>query len=187
MTLLPQFAWLAQEPGPKMLSEVLKLYGVHEGLGAADNPEILAWVKEIADVSPAKKRGVADYRHDSIAWCGLFMAIVARRAGKDFPDYPLWARNWAGFGERAPEPMLGDVLIFDRVDEEGHHLGHVGEYVAEGTIERRGAQIKVYWVLSGNASNQVNIACAGRAAPAALRAPAVLQEGRAGKHPPRRR
>lgn len=86
------YAWLRDELGPKMITEALKLFGTLEAPGARDNPTILAWAKEV---------GQGDvYVHDSIAWCGLFMAVVAKRAGKPIPDKPLWALSWGEWGGR---------------------------------------------------------------------------------------
>lgn len=134
-----------------MLVEALKLFGVHEAPGAADNPIILAWRDEIAAISPDKARGVKDYVHDETAWCGLFMALVASRAGKSFPDAPLWALNWWSFGEPISDAaMLGDVLVFERHDNEGKLIGgHVGIYV--------GADDGAFHVLGGNEGDAVSI------------------------------
>lgn len=137
MALPAQYAWLANEPGPKMILEALKLFGTVEGAGARDNPTILAWAKEV---------GLADtYSRDSIPWCGLFMAVVAKRAGKEVVKSPLWALSWANFGE-PPEggPMLGDVLTFKR---DGG--GHVALYVGEDA--------SFYHVMGGNQSDKVCI------------------------------
>lgn len=143
--MLPaQYEWLRQEPGPKMILEGLKLYGTRETAGDGDNPVILEWAKEVAAVSDAHAKGVKDYRHDKIPWCGLFVAVVALRAGKDFPDFPLWARNWAGFGARAPVPGLGDVLVFTRGTG-----GHVALYVGEDDT--------AFHVLGGNQGDAVSI------------------------------
>lgn len=131
-----RYAWLDKEPGPKMLVEALKLYGTLEAPGARDNPVILAWA---AEVGLAKT-----YSHDSIPWCGLFMAVVAKRAGKSIPDSPLWALSWAEFGAPAKTPMLGDVLTFKR-----NGGGHVALYVGEDA----GA----YHCLGGNQSDSVCI------------------------------
>jgi uncharacterized protein (TIGR02594 family) len=119
-----------------MLLEALKLYGTKEQPGNSDNPEIIAWAAET---------GLSRvYSRDSIPWCGTFMAVVAHRAGKDFPDAPLWALNWAKFGVSVPKPMLGDVIVFKR--PEG---GHVALYVGED---------KAYWhVLGGNQSDAVTV------------------------------
>lgn len=137
MTLPTKYAWLAQEPAPQMLLKALDLYGVLERPGAADNPTILAWAAET---------GLGRvYTHDSVPWCGLFLAVVAKRAGKPVPDQPLWALNWAKWGEPSGQPMLGDVLVFVR---DGG--GHVGLYVGEDR--------QAYHVLGGNTGDAVSIA-----------------------------
>lgn len=137
MTLPAQYAWLSKETGPRMIVEALKLFGTVEAAGSKDNPIILAWAAEI---------GLAKtYSHDSIPWCGLFIGLVAKRAGKDVVDSPLWALSWADFGKPAAgAPMLGDVLAFKR---DGG--GHVALYVGEDA----GA----YHCLGGNQSDQVCI------------------------------
>lgn len=62
-TALPtKYKWLANEDGPLMLLEALKLYGTLEVAGSKSNPEILAWAKEL---------GLRDYTTDSIPWCRL--------------------------------------------------------------------------------------------------------------------
>lgn len=137
MPLPAQYAWLSKEAGPKMLVEALKLYGTLEAAGAKDNPTILGWAAEL---------GLSKtYSHDSIPWCGLFIGVVAKRAGKDVVDSPLWALSWAEFGKPADGgAMLGDVLTFKR---DGG--GHVALYVGEDA----GA----YHCLGGNQSDQVCI------------------------------
>jgi len=135
-TLPAAYAWLADEGAPRMLVEALALFGTVEGAGAADNPTILAWAKEV---------GVAaDYTHDEIPWCGLFMAVVAKRAGKVPPSDPLWALNWRNFGRSVAAPMLGDVLIKTRAGG-----GHVTMYVGEDA--------DTFHCLGGNQSDQVCI------------------------------
>lgn len=120
---------------PKMIVEGLKLYGTKETIGEQDNPVILEWAKEL---------DLKAYVHDSIAWCGLFIAIIAKRAGKDVVKDPLWAANWLHFGIGANEAMLGDVLVFKRPGG-----NHVGLYVGE--------DLSTYYVLGGNQSDQVSI------------------------------
>lgn len=131
-----KYKWLLNEPGPKMLIEALKLYGTKEMPGTKDNAEILEWAKETGLTKI--------YSADSIPWCGLFMAVVAKRAGKDIPNDPLWALNWKYFGVPAQVAMLGDVLVFKR--ESG---GHVALYVGEDA--------DCYHVLGGNQSDAVTI------------------------------
>lgn len=118
MTLPTAYAWLAKEPGPLMLVEALKLHGTKEVIGSGDNPTIIEWARETG----LEKL----YNHDSVAWCGLFMAVAAKRAGKDVPESPLWALSWRTFGRPVAHPMLGDVLVFTRAGG-----GHVAIYVGE--------------------------------------------------------
>ncbi|ARS29092.1 TIGR02594 family protein [Sphingomonas sp. KC8] len=129
---------------PLVVSEGLKLLGVTETPGPGNNPVIMKWCAEL------NKAGVdvKAYTVDSIAWCGLFMAIVALRASKPVVAGPLWARNWAKFGTKSPLPSLGDVLVFVR---EGG--GHVGIYIGEDGDEKTGT----YHVLGGNQSDAVTI------------------------------
>lgn len=139
MTALPSaWSWLASEPAPRMLVEALKLYGVKETSGPANTPEIIAWAREI-DPRIAKV-----YTADSIPWCGLFAAIVAKRADKSLPSSPLWARAWASWGDKSPRASLGDVLVFVRPGG-----GHVGLYVGEDKTS--------YAVLGGNQGDAVSI------------------------------
>lgn len=138
-TLPVKYQWLAKEGAPKMLVEALKLYGTVETPGVINNPVILGWAKEIG------KELEGAYTADSIPWCGLFMAVIAKRADKEWPKSPLWALSWATFGTRTSTPMLGDVLVFTR-----NGGGHVGIYVGEDAT--------AYHVLGGNQSDKVNIA-----------------------------
>lgn len=133
-----EYKWLKSEPGPKMLLAALALYGIAEVPGKRNNPIILDW---------AKRLGVENiYTADEIAWCGLFMGIVAISAGKDVPNGILWALNWAKFGDPADTAMLGDVLVFTRAGGGGH----VGLYVGEDD--------QAYHVLGGNTGDKVSIA-----------------------------
>lgn len=136
MKLPKEYEWLSREPAPRMLIEALKEFGVKEYPGSADNPVILGWAKETGLERT--------YRDDIIPWCGLFMAVVAKRAGKDVPATPLWARSWAEWGDRAMLAALGDVLVFSR---DGG--GHVGLYVGEDS--------SCYHVLGGNQKDEVCI------------------------------
>ncbi len=131
------YAWLAAEAGPRVLVEALALFGTKEVPGAASNPAILSWAKEV---------GVAGaYTNDGIAWCGLYAAVVAQRAGFEPVANPLWARNWLGFGTKAATPALGDVLVFSRPGGGGH----VGFYVGEDAT--------AWHVCGGNQGDTVSI------------------------------
>lgn len=141
MTIYPKgYDWLGTiGPLPRTISEALALHGTLETPGAADNPVILGWAKEVG------KDIAAAYGDDSIPWCGLFAAVVVQRAGKPVISGPLWARNWAKFGTKAEHPSLGDVLAFQRPGGGGH----VGFYIAEDE--------SAYHVLGGNQGDQVSI------------------------------
>lgn len=137
MKIVKKYSWLSSEPGPKMLQEALKLYGTLEAPGEDDSPTILGWAKEL---------GIErTFTHDSIPWCGLFMAIVAKRAGKDVVKSPLWAANWLNFGVDVKRAMLGDVLVFKRPGGGGHVALYVGE------------DDNAYHVLGGNQRDAVNV------------------------------
>ena len=98
--LPPAYGWIDDlRPLPRILEEARKLYGTFEVPGPADNPAILGWAKET---------GLSKvYNDDAIPWCGLFMAVVAKRAGKPVVEGPLWARNWTKFGKPADRAQLG--------------------------------------------------------------------------------
>lgn len=137
MTALPaQYKWLLNEPGPRILTEALKTYGTAEKLGPGNNPSIMQWARDVGLDRV--------YAADKVAWCGLWMAYVAKQAGWDDPYNPLWARNWLNFGTPQKQPALGDVLVFARGSS-----GHVGLYVGEDPA--------AYHVLGGNQSDMVMI------------------------------
>jgi uncharacterized protein (TIGR02594 family) len=135
MALPAKYAWLTKEPGPKMLREALAEYGTLEFLRGT-NPKITSWAHEC---------GIGAYSTDAIPWCGLFMAVSAKRAGWARPGNPLWARDWATWGKpRVGGALLGDVLVFPRGSG-----GHVAMYVGEDATH--------YHILGGNQSNMVCI------------------------------
>lgn len=136
--LPPAYRWL-ESCGllPRMVTEALREFGTVETPGKANNPKIMGWADEVGEDRIGYR-----YTADSVAWCGLFMAVVALRAGKAVPPGPLYALNWGAFGVKAHQPMLGDVLTFVR--PEG---GHVALYIGESAGS--------YHVLGGNQSDQV--------------------------------
>lgn len=148
MPLPSRYAWLAKELAPKMLVEAIKLHGTLEMPGDKDDPTIMAWAAETGLERV--------YSHDSVPWCGLFMAVVAKRAGKEIPKDPLWALNWANFGTKQTVAMLGDVLVFRR-----NNGGHVSIYVGEDD--------SAYHCLGGNQSDSVNITRVGKSRLYAIR------------------
>lgn len=135
-----EYSWLLNEGAPRMLVESLALYGTDEVLGARNNPVIMSWAKEVGTDNV--------YTSDAIPWCGLFIWVVAKRAGKVYPwgpketDRPLWAYAWEKFGTLSKTPMLGDVLVFNVPQ-------HVTLYIGEDTTH--------YHCLGGNQSDSVNV------------------------------
>lgn len=121
---------------PKVIDEGLRYYGIHEIKGPVHNKTIMSWAKDV---------GVDKvYKSDEIAWCGLFVAKVIKKAGYTPVKDPLWALNWKKFGNKQTTAKLGDILVFTR-----NGGGHVGFYIAEDST--------CYHVLGGNQSDQVNI------------------------------
>lgn len=132
----PNYRFLANETAPRVIVEAVKLFGTREIVGKQHSPIILEWAKEL---------NIPSYTNDEIPWCGLFTAIVVKRAGFEPAANPLWARNWARFGNVQKTAMLGDILVFTRPGGGGH----VGFYVGEDAT--------CYHVLGGNQSNMVNV------------------------------
>ena len=125
---------------PLMVAEAMKFLGLKEIKGTVNNKTIIGWAKEIGG-------NIDDiYKSDEIAWCGLFMAILAFRTKRTLPKDPLWALNWNTFGNRVEkeDAMFGDVLVFVR-----NGGGHVGLYVGEDKT--------AYHVLGGNQSDSVSV------------------------------
>lgn len=139
MTAVPkQYQYLLKPQMPPIIQEAIRLYGTVEFKGQDDNPLILNWAKEIGS-----KTGF-NYEHDETPWCGLFVGVVAKRAGLPLPAVAVRASSWDAFGVAADKPRLGDILRFQRSGG-----GHVGIYVAEDKL--------CYHVLGGNQSDMVNI------------------------------
>lgn len=148
---LPEhYEWILSEPGPKMIVEAMKLFGTFERPGVYNNPEIMSWAKELGLEN--------QYSGDDVPWCGLFMGVVAKRAGKDIPPSPLWALSWTKFGTESKQAMLGDVLVFRR-----NGGGHVTLYVGEDEV--------AYHCLGGNQSDRVCITRIGKERLYAIRRP----------------
>ena len=154
MILPKKYQWLSLEDAPRHLLKAVELFGTTEVVGPKHNPVIMEWAKET---------GLRQYTNDEIPWCGLFMAIIMKRAGREVVKDPLWARNWANFGVASKTPMLGDVLVFSR--ESG---GHVGIYVGETS--------QSYHVLGGNQGNSVSIVLIAKNRLIACRRPAYQSQ-----------
>lgn len=151
-----RYKWLEQlDPLPKMVTQALMLYGITEIPGANSNQIILDWAKEVNLQSV--------YRDDDTPWCGLFMAVVVKRSGREPIRNPLWARGWVNWGVPVGTPKLGDIVVFSR--KAG---GHVGIYIGEDAF--------AYHILGGNQANMVNITRIVKARAIAFRRPKYNSE-----------
>jgi len=164
MTQLPaKYGTLATEGAPRMLVNALALLGTLELKGPGNNPVIVKWADEAgAAIDSAYADWAADwYNSDSVAWCGLFMAVVAVRSGRPPAAKYLSALAWAEWGLPVPHggAMLGDVLVFKRAGG-----GHVSLYVGEDETH--------FHMLGGNQSDAVNIMRKAKSDLYAVRRPA---------------
>jgi len=132
------YSYLNSEKSPKILVVALSYLGLKETIGAANNPTIMGWAKDIGGWV------VNAYNADSVPWCGLFMAHCAKEIGQPHSGNILSARHWATWGVKQDVAMLGDVLVFSRKGG-----GHVGLYVGEDS--------ECYHVLGGNQGDAVSI------------------------------
>lgn len=119
------------------LDEATRLMGLREGVGSQDNPVILDWARDLDLLYP----------HDSVAWCGLFIAHTIRSAlpNEPLPANPLGARAYEKFGLNCA-PQVGSVGVFWRVKPQSG-LGHVGYLI--------GQRSDAYLVRGGNQSDSV--------------------------------
>lgn len=146
-------------PALVWLQEALRLSGVREAPGAANNPKILQW---------AAQAGIP-YAGDDIPWCGLFVAhcIGSALNEEPLPVSPLSARSWLKFG--APTTgQAGAVAVFWRGAPTGWQ-GHVAFYLGEDK--------EAYHVLGGNQSDAVNVARIAKDRLLAFRWPATVPPG----------
>ena len=140
MKLPKKYQWLFNLQLPWVINQGLKEYGTWEYAAEANNPKIIGWADEVGGWEEDF------YTKDSIPWCGLYVAVICKRAKKTVVKNYLRALSWANFG-KVVDPKnagLGDVLTFTRKGG-----GHVGFYIAEDDT--------AYHVLGGNQGDQVNI------------------------------
>jgi uncharacterized protein (TIGR02594 family) len=141
----PKYRFLLDlTPLPLIVHEGLKLLGTIETPGPGNSPVIMGWKNELL---AAGRDDVKGFTADSIPHCGLGIAIMAFRAGKDISPVPnvLWARDWLKFGVPVDEPMLGDIAVWPRGS--GGHVNMVIALDPAGYVHGLGA----------NQSDAVNI------------------------------
>lgn len=98
--------------GPPWLARAVALRGLYEHTGSADNPQILEMAR-ICGGNIAKT-----YKHDSIAWCALFVNYCLVASGYDGND-SLLALDFANYGRRLSGPAVGAIASKKR-DGGGH-------------------------------------------------------------------
>lgn len=132
---------------PAILTEALKYNGLHErGPDGKSNPVIQGWYRELG------LPGVTDTI--SIPWCGTFVAICAKRAGRAWispKDNFMLASNWSRFPKstKLDRPCVGAVVVFWRGSPTGWQ-GHVGIVAGK---DRAGNLM----VIGGNQSNMAKL------------------------------
>jgi hypothetical protein len=178
----PLYAWLGRLGTlPKIVLTALGCYGVKETPGPGDTPAILSWAKAL---ERAGKIAPGEYAHDAVPWCGLGIGYWALSAGKPVVEKPLWALNWAKYGEvvaanhgslvrpaliffNSRAASLGDILVFARrlatPGKTDSFAGHVGLYIAEDLTH--------YHVLGANQGDAVSIVRIAKARCVAIRRP----------------
>lgn len=172
MKLDPKFAHLQAPDAPRMVTEALRELGTIETPGAKNNTKIVGWADEVAALckSPYNKWAADFYNADSIAWCGLFMAVVAARAAQGRPErFPpdryLSALAWAQFGTAVPvdQAAVGDVMVIIRPG--GGHVTLNAGTVAGGAS---------FYGLGGNQGDAVTIVPFAAARVTAVRRPPYM-------------
>jgi len=124
------------------LAMAWSLLGTAETVGDDDNPEILSWANALQ---------LHQYKHDSIPWCGLFVAHCLQSTGYAISPLPLSARSWIGYGEpcppQPPNGYYGSIVVLSR--GLNPYQGHVGFRV--------GGVGDLVQVLGGNQGDAVSL------------------------------
>jgi uncharacterized protein (TIGR02594 family) len=170
-----KYAYLKADPqAPRMVQLALEMLGTLEALGAGTNKVIVDWADEIAAATGRTyDKWAADfYNTDSIAWCGLFCAVVATRAAQGRPErLPpnkyLAALEWANWGVAADKTdiQVGDIVVLKR-DGGGHVTIAVG-------VSANGGR---FMGLGGNQGDAVTLAEFETARIVAVRRPPYLEK-----------
>lgn len=90
----------------------------------------------------------------SIQWCAAFVNAVLDKSdiegSESVSNYPLLARSFLNWGEKADVPKKGDIVVFPRGNQGWQ--GHVGFYV--DTVLQDG--VEYYIILGGNQDDRVS-------------------------------
>jgi uncharacterized protein (TIGR02594 family) len=138
-------------PQPAWMDHAWAEIGQREVAGAADNPRILAFYREV---------GHADATHDEVAWCAAFVGAALQRAGVAGTG-SLLARSYLGWGVALETGRLGAIAVFSRGSDSA--TGHVGFYL-DGDDNR-------VFILGGNQGDAVSVTAIERGRLLGLRWP----------------
>ena len=122
---------------PAWLQAAWAEFGVREGAGADDAPQVLRYFREA---------GHSEIAHDATPWCAAFVGAMLKRAGLEGTG-SLLARSYLGWGEAIDDARSGAVVVLSRGDDPG--AGHVGLYV--------GAAGDRVFLLGGNQGDAVSV------------------------------
>jgi len=134
---------------PTWVEVARRSIGVRELAGAPTAPVIAGWLQKLG----------AWWKDDETPWCGTACAAWLTEAGLTPPKTWYRARDWAAWGDALPAPMLGAIVVFERVGG-----GHVGIVVGIDVAGR-------LMVLGGNQGDRVCIAPFDRGRAVAFRWP----------------
>lgn len=122
----------------EILLEFLKLYGLKEVAGVANNPQIVAMFKEI---------GFESVKDDETAWCSASLNYVCKKLGYERSG-KLDARSWLTMPIKVLQPTLGDIVVLWRESPDSWK-GHVGIFISK--------DIHNVYVLGGNQGDMISI------------------------------
>lgn len=124
---------------PLWLSVSLAHLGLHEGVGAADNRELIADIHSVA----------SDYQHDATPWCAGWVSFCLAKAGEKPSSLPLWALSYSDVKNqpfvRLPGPAVGAIAVKTR--DGGGHVTFVAGRTRGGALACCG----------GNQNDEVNV------------------------------
>lgn len=123
---------------PLWLQEAVAMIGTKETPGAADNPVLIEWAKEIGGEIGA------EYKHDSIPWCALFIGHCLTKCGQKSDD-SLYALDYGRYGTKLTGPAVGAIASMKRAG--GGHVVFVLGRDSSGNLV----------CVGGNQSDAVNI------------------------------
>lgn len=124
---------------PYHMLVALKEVGITEVVGTKHNPRIVEYSKSTG----------FEFSDDETPWCSVFANWVCFMAGME-RSYSAAARSWLKVGDEVAEPILGDVVVFERGGVDAW-TGHVAFFVS---YSQSGDYV---YVLGGNQNNKVEI------------------------------